>query len=147
LTDFVVEEERLIAASPERVYAAWTQPATFAAWFVPEALDATKVILDAQIGGEFRVEMTGPEDRYVVYGAFTRIEANRRLEFTWQWEESSVEKGVSLVTVTLTPEASGTRLHLTHQQLANEVSQDRHRSGWSTLLGRLESLLQNPKET
>ena len=47
----------------------------------------------------------------------------------------------SLVTVTLAPDGSGTLRTLLHEQFFDEPTRDRHRSGWTGSLDRLERYL------
>ncbi|HET6469968.1 MAG TPA: SRPBCC domain-containing protein, partial [Geminicoccaceae bacterium] len=59
-----------------------------------------------------------------------------KLVFTWAWR--SMPERESLVTVLLRPDGDGTLLTLTHERFFDEDARDRHRSGWSGALDKLE---------
>jgi uncharacterized protein YndB with AHSA1/START domain len=66
--------ERILPAPPERVWAAFTDPAALAAWFWPASF-ATTVRADARPGGRFRIEAPdGPGGALAVEGDYTVVE-------------------------------------------------------------------------
>src|SRR5437899_986456 len=102
---------RLVAASPEEVFEAWTRAEILGRWFAPGLLSASVPELDARPGGRFRVEMHDPLGvTYVVSGTYREVEPNQRLVFTWAWE--GVQSPETLVSVELRPESADTELAL-----------------------------------
>jgi uncharacterized protein YndB with AHSA1/START domain len=72
-----------------------------------------------------------------VRGHYVVIDPPRRLVFTWGFVGSpELPPGASSVEVTLTKQASGTRVDLVHRGLA-EPERVRHARGWRHFLGRL----------
>jgi uncharacterized protein YndB with AHSA1/START domain len=128
MSDVVVT--RLIAASPSTVFSFFTDIARWTAW---QGVDGE---LDARPGGIFRIRMPGSE---VASGQFIEIDPDRRLVFTWGWEgeASALPPGSTTVVITLEPEGTGTRLRLTHSDLAPPPVADHHRQGWEQYLHRL----------
>jgi uncharacterized protein YndB with AHSA1/START domain len=129
-----------IAAPPERVFDAWTDPAQLAEWWGDESFYLThdwKV--DARPGGRWSCEgsgvgqMAGP---FEVHGEYTLIERPTRLGFTWTptWEQGRTTN----VLVELTPTATGTRLRLTHTGFATVESREGHHEGWKRVLAWLD---------
>ena len=53
--------ERTIAVSPERVWAAWTQPELLMQWFTPAPWKTVAADLDVRPGGRFATTMESPE--------------------------------------------------------------------------------------
>ena len=133
---------RKVTASPDRVFKAWTDPKALVEWFVTaQNQQVAEANMDLQEGGTYKITITDPEDKFVAFGVFQRIDPPRLLEFTWQWEESSIEKGVSLVTIELKPLDDGTELTLTHAKLESAKSVQAHTLGWTSILGRLETFI------
>ncbi len=132
-----VRIERTFAASPERLYAAWTEPAILNRWFCPNPDVPLEVTADVVVGGAYRVDMG--DGRYVAEGVYTALEPGRLVELTWRW---TTEDGAptSRVRVELTPDGAGTRLVLTHTDLADADDVAGHREGWELQLGRLAAL-------
>jgi len=129
-TDPIVKELR-IAASPETVFAFFTEPELLTRWLAVEA------DLDPRPGG--RCWQTHVDDgvRYRMRGEFVEVERPTRVVFTWGFEGSTIGNlpGSSTVEVTLRPDGDGTHLTLVHRDLT--VARDDHDRGWDEMLGRL----------
>lgn len=138
-----LEIERFIKASPERVYAAWTDPEQMKQWFKPHSVETTGLILDARVGGEFRWDLINDEgEAMTMRGEFRELQPNRKIVFSWKWEDDEVwENHTSIVTVELSERPGGTQLRLIHEQLPNEQSRDNHNEGWNSGLDKLEEFL------
>ena len=136
---FYLTLNRTIDAPVEKVYAAWTDPEAMRKWFAPGDLSVARAVAEVEVGGAFLVEMRGAKgERHITRGVYREVVPNRRLVHTWQWEGSDVE---SLVTVELEPASEGaTRLTLTHSRFADAEDRDRHESGWTGCLAKLETL-------
>jgi uncharacterized protein YndB with AHSA1/START domain len=132
---------RTIKASPEKVFAAWTDPITLKKWMSPtDAMDVTVAETDLKIGGRYRIVMREPDGKeHRIGGTYTVLERNRRLAFTWLWEGGT---GVgTLVTIDLRKKGEDTELTLTHSKFADDKTRDMHNEGWVGCVGRLEKLM------
>lgn len=132
-----VRIERSLAASPERVYAAWTDPALLNRWYCPNPELPLEVTGDAVVGGTYRVDMA--DGRYVAEGVYTALEPGRVVEFTWSWS-TEPDPTTSRVRVEIAPDGAGVRLVLVHSGLAGADDVDGHREGWGLALDRLAAL-------
>jgi uncharacterized protein YndB with AHSA1/START domain len=129
--------KRRIGASPERVYAAWTDPTQLACWWGPEQAETLGAELDARVGGRFRIIFRTPDgEEHDVSGSYLEVVPNEKLVFAWMWR--TMPERQSLVTVTLKRDGDGTLLTLLHEQFFDEEARDRHRSGWTGTLDKLE---------
>ncbi len=124
-----ITREIRIAARPETVFAFFTDPAKMIRW---KGQTAT---LDPRPGGLYRVDVNG---RNVARGEYVEIVPNRRIIFTWGWEDegNQVPPGSSTVEITLIPDGDGTILRLVHRDLPEEARAP-HVHGWEHYLGRL----------
>ena len=131
-TDPIVHE-RQIDASPETVFAFFTDPEKLTRWL---AIDAT---LDPRPGGVCRQTHVGPDgEHFVMRGEFVEVSPPSHLIFTWGFENDGIDvaPGASTVEVTFEPRDGGTWLTLVHRDLpASERAS--HDGGWDTMLGRL----------
>ena len=123
-----------IDAEPELVWRYWTDPGRLCRWW------ASSARLDPRPGGEYHADLGGGA---VMVGEFVELVPYRRLVFRFGWEGAAggdpvpaVPPRSSLVEVTLTPEAGGTRLALRHTGLVPEETA-RHEEGWQHFLGVL----------
>jgi uncharacterized protein YndB with AHSA1/START domain len=134
--------KRRLNASPEKVYAAWTNPQKIARWFGPSSLRAGTGLasIDARIGGRYRISFTMENGEYnEVGGVYREVVPNERLVFSWAWH--STPERDSLVTVSLKPDGDGTLLTLHHEQLFDQAARDGHERGWIGTLDKLENYL------
>lgn len=135
-----LQVKRLIKAPRDRVYAAWTDPAQLMEWFGPEGVQTRGLMADARVGGAFRWEVTSPEgEKMTMLGEFRELQPDRKIAFTWQWQDDEDWKNyTSIVTVELDDAEGGTEVRLTHERLPSEESRDGHARGWTSVLDKLE---------
>ncbi len=123
---------------PEKVWRALTDPVLLAEWLLPV------VDLELEPGAEFTFR-TQPHPGWdgTVNCRLLEIEAHRKLSYTWV-----VGFGlVTVVTFTLTPTASGTRLSLVQSGFKPDEKKNfgGARYGWKTMGSKLVDLLaRNP---
>jgi serine/threonine protein kinase len=132
--------EKHVTASPEDVFAVWTDPSGFSDWYAPtDDFGPSLGEVDLQVGGQWRVGMLLPgttEPRWVS-GQYTRIEPGKSLSFTWAWEPNNPGNRETEVTVELQRAAGGTDLVLTHERFRSEPDKNSHAEGWRGCLERL----------
>jgi uncharacterized protein YndB with AHSA1/START domain len=127
---------RRINASPERVYAAWTQPSQLMQWMHPYDNVCIHAEADVRVGGGFRVIMRAPDgEQHDVSGTYLEVVPNARLVFTWAWR--STPERESRVTVMLREDGHATELTLKHEHFFDEAARDAHEGGWSDALDHL----------
>ena len=123
----ILEIVRVLAASPEDVFDAWTDPELMAKWFFAHPTWSVDVEADVRVGGRYRLVMKSPDGEAMeTYGEYREIARPGRLVFTW----SSYLVSDTLVTVEIRADGDGSTLHLTHTKLAEEAVRQRHRQGW-----------------
>jgi uncharacterized protein YndB with AHSA1/START domain len=138
-----LEIRRFINAPRDRVYAAWTDPEQLRQWFGPENVQTRDIIADARVSGEFRWDLINSEgEEMTIRGEFRELQSNKKIVFTWQWDDDEQWKNhISVVTVELSDREGGTEVRLIHEQLPSEESRDRHSEGWNSVLEKLEKFL------
>jgi uncharacterized protein YndB with AHSA1/START domain len=135
--------KRFINAPRARVYAAWTDPVQLKEWWGPETVRTRNFAADVRVGGKYRWDLINQEDEEMsVFGEYRELVPEKKIVFTWKWDDDDVWKNRnSVVTVELFDAAGGTELHLRHEQLPSTESRDRHNEGWNSVLDRLEKFL------
>jgi uncharacterized protein YndB with AHSA1/START domain len=131
---------RLIPASAEELFDAWTDAASLAVWMAPGRVTGSVAEVDARVGGRFRIVMKGPDCDHEHTGEYLVVERPRRLVFTWISEAT----GGRPTTVTVELVRRGpreTELTLVHEGLPDETAAERHRSGWGGILQKLSAEL------
>ena len=133
---------RTYAVSPERLYAAWTDPAQAQRFICPDGVSVPEIALDVRVGGAYRIVMDREDgERFIVRGVYREVVPNAKLVMTWRWEEDDPRaERDTLLTVELLPHAGGTELVLTHAELASLESRERHEHGWTSVLAKLDGV-------
>ena len=140
--------EGLFAASPDRVFRAWTEADEVLKWFGPAPHSLETVDIDLREGGSWRFafpKVDGP--RNSLFGEYLTVEQSRRLVFTWhhqrQFDDGQQETTPrSQVTVTFEPKADGTFVRLVHEAIREEDARKGVGRGWNAGFGQLHMVLE-----
>lgn len=125
-----------IAAPPESVFRALTDPGELPRWWGnPDVYQTHDWKLDLRPGGRWSCQARSAEGTGEVRGEVLAVEPPRLLEYTWEasWEQYKQ----SIVRYTLEKVPGGTRLSLLHRGLASDESTRGHAEGWTQVLGWL----------
>ncbi len=130
---------RRFAASPERLFDAWTDPAFVARWlFTTPGSEAHSAELDVRVGGAWTIiDRRGGVD-YTALGEYLEIDRPRRLVFSFGMPQFS--PAFDRVTVEIAPDGDGATMTLSQQNLP-EAAVEPTRDGWSQMFDGLERAL------
>ena len=133
--------ERKFAASPERVFAAWSDPAAKRGWFA-EADGWTDIehAMDFRVGGKESASGRQPDGpRFANETVFMNIMPQRRIVFAYTMLLDGKAISASLATVAFAPDGKGTKLTFTEQAAFFEGGDGAamRKEGWTWLLGQL----------
>jgi uncharacterized protein YndB with AHSA1/START domain len=141
---FVIE--RVYDASPARVFRAWADPVAKARWFVgPATWQFIERSIDFKVGGKERLSGrhgTGTVSTFDAY--YHDIVPDQRIVYSYDMHLDQRHISVSLATVELKAERSGTRLAFTEQAVFLDGYDDAggRERGTSMLLDQLGADLQ-----
>jgi uncharacterized protein YndB with AHSA1/START domain len=138
--------ERAYDASPARVFKAWADPAIKARWFVgPADWQLLERSIDFRIGGKERLSGRKGSGIVSTFDAiYHDIVPDERIIYSYDMRLDEAHISVSLATIELRPEGTGTRLIFTEQAVfldGYDDSGSRER-GTSILLDQLGVELQ-----
>jgi uncharacterized protein YndB with AHSA1/START domain len=144
---FVIE--RSYPHSPERIFAALSQPSHKRQWYAEGDHDIEQFEMDFRVGGterfgyRFRPGHPIAGSQIVNHGTYQEIVPDSRIVMTAKMSLNGKTMMVQLATVELMPTQAGTDLILTHQGtfLDWEGGPQMIEGGWRALLERLQTYL------
>lgn len=133
--ELVVRIHRLLPATPQEVFAAWTDPQSMKEWMCPGTTTVAAVELDVRVGGTFRIVMRDENRDLTHTGEYREIRPLERLVFTWR--SNATHDNATLVTIEFHPRGEETELVLTHTRLPDEQAVESHTKGWQSIVEKL----------
>ncbi|MGV8998313.1 MAG: SRPBCC family protein [Parvibaculaceae bacterium] len=131
--------KRRLKASPEKIWAAWTDPEKIAQWWGPTGMKAFIAEVDPRVGGRFHVAMKGPDGEvHDASGIYKIFDPYRQFTMSWNW--ITTPDRVSQFTIMLKPDGNETILTLLHEHFFDEAARDGHNRGWSQMLDKFEAV-------
>ena len=127
---------KTIPLSAKAAFEAWLDPQAMRHFMCPAAgSSVSQVEVDPRVGGSFLIMMHVGGQDLPHRGEYMAIERHSRLAFTWRSSEAGDSSHVTLTFEELEP--NRTRLTLEHFGLPDPKAQERHRAGWTHILGVL----------
>jgi uncharacterized protein YndB with AHSA1/START domain len=137
----VVRAVMEVAASPEKVFKALTDPKELEQWWgSADVYQTFGWVSDLRVGGERSCQARSPGHTELsrVKGEYLVVQPPKVLEFTW---EASWEPGLTAtrVRIELDPVPEGTRVTVVHSGFGDEKKRtDGYTEGWGRVLAWLE---------
>ena len=139
--------ERLLDASPDKIFRCWTEPHLITQWFAPKPYETPSAQVDLRVGGRSLVLMRSPDGHEMPCpGTYLEIVPNRKLVFTdaytGDWEPSA--KPFMTGILTFEPEGSKTRYtaRVRHWSAEDKAAHEQmgFHTGWGQCADQLEAL-------
>jgi uncharacterized protein YndB with AHSA1/START domain len=145
----IADDELLIMrtfdAPASVLFALWSKPEHMKRWMGPSNFTCPEAEIDFRVGGAYRALITSPEHGENWFGGIYReIVPNRRLVFTFAWDNDGPSAGVETL-VTITFEEKGRKTVQTfHQKPFPTVERrDSHVGGWTEAFDKLGTYAAN----
>ncbi|MDX1251014.1 MAG: SRPBCC family protein [Gammaproteobacteria bacterium] len=139
--------ERVIDASPEKLFRAWTEPELLKQWFCPKPWGVSSATLDVRPGGSSLVVMRSPEGQEFPHrGVYLDVIKNQRIIFTDAFTEAWIPSDKAFMTACITFEPQDNKTKYTARVFHWSVSdREEHEKmgfyeGWSKATDQLVEL-------
>lgn len=142
--------KRLIDASAEKVYRAWTEPMLLKQWIAPAPWTTPTIETDVRVGGASRIVMRGPDgNEFPNEGVYLEVVQNKRLVFTDAYTTAWQPSHKPFMTVILTFDEERGKTHyaalVRHWTLADREAHEKmgFHDGWALCAEQLATLVEN----
>ena len=134
-------------ASPEQVFDAWLEESLVITWMSATLKslnlsgDIRRVEIDAQVGGTFTFSDMRESGEAVHWGTYREIDRPHKLVFTWFTSAEDEQEDLSVVTLTIVPDGSGSIATIVHSfdaRYAEYIPQTE--KGWGGMLAQIDLL-------
>jgi len=138
-----VSLHRVIKASPEKVYRAFTDALALASWIPPYGFLGTVHNMDVKIGGTFKMSFqnftTGKSDSFG--GEYLKVIPNVLLKYTDKFDDSNLT-GTMVNTIWFEKTSVGTDLKILQENIPAMIPVEMCYLGWQESLEKLIKLVE-----
>lgn len=143
--DFTLRIERVLKASRERVWRAWTDKQQVMQWLSPQGFKVKEYRGSIATGQPYREHMVGPEGQDSVFsGEYLEMSPPEKLVFshTWQNDTCGIPGIKTICTVLLEViDGNSTKMTFTQSGISSADSRDSQNGGWGQCFDKLALLV------
>ena len=134
---------RVLKASPEKVYRAFTEPLAMASWLPPYGFLCSIQQFEAKTGGTYKMSFTNftTNHSHSFGGKFLEIKPNEYLRYTDKFDDPNLP-GEMITTVWFKKSIAGTELKVTQEGIPDVIPVDMCYLGWQDSLDKLIRLVE-----
>lgn len=138
-----VSLHRVIKASPEKLYRAFSDPVANSSWVPPYGFLCTVQQMDFKVGGKFKMTFinfsTG--NGHSFGGEYLEIKPNELIKYTDQFDDPNLP-GVMTTTIWLNKVSVGTELKVLQEGIPELIPAEMCYLGWQESLEKLVKLVE-----
>jgi uncharacterized protein YndB with AHSA1/START domain len=138
-----VQLHRVLSATPERVYRAFTDPDAMAKWLPPHGFTGKVHDMDARAGGRYRMSFTNFSNgqSHSFGGTYVELKPNELLRYTDVFDDPNLP-GEMMTTVTLKAVSCGVELRVLQEGIPSMIPVEQCYLGWQQSLTLLTQLVE-----
>lgn len=138
-----VSLHRILKASPEKIFRAFTHASAIASWLPPYGFLCTVQQLDATKGGTFRMsfENFSTGNSHSFGGTYLEVKPNEYLKYTDKFDDPNLP-GEMITTVSLRKTMVGTEVKITQDGIPEVIPVEMCYLGWKESLEKLAKLVE-----
>ncbi|MDI3321475.1 SRPBCC family protein [Pinibacter soli] len=138
-----VSLHRVLKASPEKVYRAFTEALAIASWLPPYGFLCTVHEMDVKVGGSFRMSFHNftTSHGHSFGGKYLEVKPNEFLKYTDKFDAPNLP-GEMVTSVTLRKVIVGTEIKVTQEGIPDMIPAEMCYLGWQESLDKLMRLVE-----
>ena len=136
-----VSLHRVIKASPEKLFRAFTEPAAMAAWLPPYGFVCTVQEMDARVGGGYKMTFINFSNgqAHSFGGQYLELKPGEMLQYSDKFDDPNLP-GEMTTTITFKKVMVGTELRVTQEGIPAMIPAEMCYLGWQDSLDKLTRL-------
>jgi len=143
MSDNSVTLHKVIKATPEKVFRAFTEPVAMASWIPPYGFLCVVHNMDTKVGGKFKMSFinfsTGKGHSFG--GEYLEIKPNEFLKYTDKFDDPNLP-GEMITSVWLSKVSVGTDLKVIQENIPAVIPAEMCYLGWQESLDKLTKLVE-----
>ena len=134
---------RILKASPEKVFRAYTDATAIASWLPPYGFLCTVHQMKAETGGAFKMSFTNfsTGNGHSFGGTYVEIKPNEFLEYTDKFDDPNLP-GEMTTSVSLRKTIAGTEIKIIQEGIPSAIPIEMCYLGWQESLEKLAKLVE-----
>ncbi len=134
---------RVLKATPEKVFRAFTNPGAMASWIPPYGFVCAVHAMDVRVGGGFKMSFTNftTGNSHSFGGEYLEIKPNEFLKYSDKFDDPNLP-GEMITTVWLKKVNGGTDLKVTQEGIPSAIPVEMCYLGWQDSLDKLMRLVE-----
>ncbi|MGC1243482.1 MAG: SRPBCC family protein [Chryseosolibacter sp.] len=134
---------RILKASPEKVFRAFTDPTAIASWLPPYGFLCTVHQMKAEAGGTFRMSFTNfsTGNGHSFGGTYVEVKQNEFLKYTDRFDDPNLP-GEMTTSVSLRKTIAGTEIKIQQDGIPSAIPAEMCYLGWQESLEKLAKLVE-----
>lgn len=134
---------RILKASPEKVFRAFTDPTAIASWLPPYGFLCTVHQMKAEAGGTFKMSFTNfsTGNGHSFGGTYAEVKQNEFLKYTDRFDDPNLP-GEMTTSVSLRKTIAGTEIKIQQDGIPSAIPAEMCYLGWQESLEKLAKLVE-----
>lgn len=138
-----VSLHRVLKASPDKVFRAFTDATAIASWLPPYGFLCTVHQMNAETGGTFKMSFTNfsTGNSHSFGGTYLKVKPNEFLKYTDKFDDPNLPEEM-ITSVSLRKTMVGTEIKITQEGIPSAIPLEMCYLGWQESLEKLTKLVE-----
>jgi uncharacterized protein YndB with AHSA1/START domain len=138
-----VQLHRVLTATPEKIFKAFTDPDALASWVPPYGFTAKVHAMEVKVGGSYKMSFTNftTGNGHSFGGEYLEVKPNELIQYTDRFDDPNLP-GEMITTIQLKVVSCGTELFVVQEGIPAAIPVEMCYLGWQESLEKLKKLVE-----